>query len=343
MQKKLPARPNLEHLRGQAKALLASAKAGDSEALATLAEHHPAPAADAFGLSDAQLAVARKHGYASWPRLVHYVEELSAMEGTWAFTSLETDGSPMPSLAFNRSRLIIDGDRFAMASPEATYEGIFDVGVEVMPHTIDIDFVAGPEAGNSSYGIYELHGDELTICLGFTGIPRPTEFVTARGGGHALEKLRRTTDPHEGVPIDEPTAATTEPVDRAEFEVMTPEHERLEGEWSAISITKDGIPLPSHFAKEGRRIGDRTLATVKFGPQVFMQALTRIDTTTRPWTIDYLHTTGPTEGLVQCGIFGWHGDHVAICFAEPGAPRPTAFASQPGSGHTLSKWRRTAR
>src|ERR1019366_833298 len=122
MQKKLPARPNLEHLRGQAKALLASAKAGDSEALATLAEHHPAPAADAFGLSDAQLAVARKHGYASWPRLVHYVEELSAMEGTWAFTSLETDGSPMPSLAFNRSRLIIDGDRFAMASPEATYE-----------------------------------------------------------------------------------------------------------------------------------------------------------------------------------------------------------------------------
>ena len=339
MQKKLPARPNLEHLRGQAKALLTSAKSGDPQALAAFAEHHPTAAASP-GLSDAQLVVARKHVFASWPKLVHYIEELMAMEGTWAFTKLETDGRPMPEAAFSRSRLILDGDRFRMVSPEATYEGIFDIDVETQPHTIDIDFVEGPEAGNSSYGIYELRDGDLTICLGFTGVARPTEFVTKPGGGHALETLRRTTAGDDPSGSEEVISRAVETADPTGFEVMTLEHEQLEGEWAAISITRDGMELPSHFAQEGRRIGKGTMATVKFGPQVFMQVLTRIDSTKLPIEIDYLHTSGPTEGQLQFGIMRWQDDAVEICFAESGTPRPIDFLSSPGSGHTLSKWRR---
>ena len=341
MEKKLPARPNLEHLRGQAKALLAAAKAGDPQALSTLAEFNPAAPPAGPTLSDAQFAIARKHDFASWPKLVHYVEELTALEGTWAFTSLEVDGSVMPEFAFGRSRLVIDGDRFRMVSPEGTYEGIFDIGIEVKPHAIDIDFVEGPEAGNSSYGIYKLTGDELRICLGFTGVTRPTQFVTSAGGGHALETLRRTADrPSEPAPETKPSRVAAPTVDRAEFSKLTPEHERMQGEWIAVAITNSGMQLPSHFAQQGRRVTDGTRTSVKFGPQSFMEVLTRIDDSRYPIEIDYLNVSGAMEGQVQLGIMRWRDGLLEVCFGGVGLPRPDEFASPPNSGITLSSWRR---
>src|SRR6185295_13181269 len=91
------------------------------------------------------------------------------------------------------SKLLIDGDRFRMESPEATYEGVFNIDVEADPPLIDIEFVEGPETGNWSYGIYRLDGDDLTFCLGLTGAPRPTRFATGPNTGHALERLRRVS------------------------------------------------------------------------------------------------------------------------------------------------------
>jgi uncharacterized protein (TIGR03067 family) len=71
------------------------------------------------------------------------------MEGTWGFRSLEVDGSTMPDSMLTNSRLLIDGDRFRMESPEADYEGIFVIDVEQAPHHIDIEFVEGPESRKS--------------------------------------------------------------------------------------------------------------------------------------------------------------------------------------------------
>lgn len=70
-ERSLPVRPDLEQLRRQAKELCAAARAGDPAALAELARHHRrAPAARDVKLAQAQHALARGHGVASWPRLV---------------------------------------------------------------------------------------------------------------------------------------------------------------------------------------------------------------------------------------------------------------------------------
>ena len=77
MSKLLPARPNLEQLRNQAKDLLKSLKSGDPVGLQRLQEYHPQPpkTADAsFSLSDAQLVIAREYGFATWPKLKEHVE-----------------------------------------------------------------------------------------------------------------------------------------------------------------------------------------------------------------------------------------------------------------------------
>jgi hypothetical protein len=68
---RLPERPNLDHLRHEARTLLRSAKAGDPDAIERIRTF-----SDRITLSTAQFALAREYGLASWPILCRYVEEL---------------------------------------------------------------------------------------------------------------------------------------------------------------------------------------------------------------------------------------------------------------------------
>lgn len=81
----LPAAPNMEHLKKQAKDLLAACRANNSAALARTRTHLPAifHAAHDTGmsllrLSHAQLVIAREYGFASWPRLKRHVSQMAA-------------------------------------------------------------------------------------------------------------------------------------------------------------------------------------------------------------------------------------------------------------------------
>lgn len=77
MSSSLPAAPSLELLRKRARSLLRAHRAGEPEALDRVRRHHPR-ATEAIQLADAQLVVAREHGFASWPRLKAYVERVTA-------------------------------------------------------------------------------------------------------------------------------------------------------------------------------------------------------------------------------------------------------------------------
>lgn len=339
MTTQLPTRPNLEHLRSQAKDLLDDLKKADREALGAFQEFAPDPAKATFTLSDAQLIVARRCGYLSWPKLVHHVEALNALDGTWRFTSLEVEGAAMPPHAYQHSAIVIDGDRFQMADGGATYEGSCQIDSAASPKTIDIRFVAGPEKGNTSLGIYEVQGDHLKVCLGFTGVPRPTSFATKAGSGHALETLERgQLDP---TPTTRPEERKDDPALTEGFGPITPLMEALQGNWTPTSIVRDGIALPAFFLKNGQRSMQGIETTVTFGNQVFMEAQTKMNDQANPPTVDYLHTSGPNEGRAQLGILTQEDEDLVICFAEPGHPRPNAFESPEGGGLTLSRWKRS--
>jgi hypothetical protein len=66
----LPVRPNLDQLKHQAKDLLRGIRRGDPPAIEELHAHHPGHVEPRDArLADAQLALARSYGVASWPRL----------------------------------------------------------------------------------------------------------------------------------------------------------------------------------------------------------------------------------------------------------------------------------
>src|SRR5271167_1389411 len=69
----LPANPDLDHLKKQAKQLLRDVRAQRGEALQSILAFHPRPAEFAT-LRDAQLTVARLYGFVDWLALIREVE-----------------------------------------------------------------------------------------------------------------------------------------------------------------------------------------------------------------------------------------------------------------------------
>jgi uncharacterized protein (TIGR03067 family) len=268
------------------------------------------------------------------------------LEGAWEFVGMEVDGAALPAPAMAASRLLIAGDRFRMESPEADYDGIFTIDVESVPYQIDIQFVAGPEAGNWSYGIFEQDGDDLKICLGLTGAARPQSFATAAGSGHALENLRRVARGRprtagQGTPAKAPSSQGPVNVDTSMFEMeMTPLLERLQGEWIPLQLIQNGQALAETMLAYGSRFFAGNETKVVFGGQTMLHAKMRLDESHVPAAVDYLHLARPFPGRVSLGIMEWAGGDVRICMAAPGQPRPTDFTCMAGSGRTLSVWRR---
>ena len=76
--KRLPPRPDLGHLKKQAKDLLAAARAGDAAALARL-QPLGLPAGTELRLHHAQWCLAREHGFAAWPPFQALVQARRAL------------------------------------------------------------------------------------------------------------------------------------------------------------------------------------------------------------------------------------------------------------------------
>jgi hypothetical protein len=102
MSPKLPERPNLEQLKKQAKSLLHAAQRRDAEALRRFASvpqfsrMATADAVAAVALHDAQLVIAREHGFASWNAMREEVEarSLSFDQAVDEFVRCATGGAP---------------------------------------------------------------------------------------------------------------------------------------------------------------------------------------------------------------------------------------------------------
>jgi uncharacterized protein (TIGR03067 family) len=114
----------------------------------------------------------------------------------------------------------------------------------------------------------------------------------------------------------------------------------LLGEWSMVSGSADGQPMPEQMVKQMKRVCQGDEATVTMAGQVYIKAKITIDASLQPKTIDYQLTDGFTEGQTQLGIYEVEGDVFKSCFGKPGADRRKDFTSKPGDGRTLSVWKR---
>jgi len=136
------------------------------------------------------------------------------------------------------------------------------------------------------------------------------------------------------------TAVTISLAEAAENEAVKKDLAKLQGEWSMVSGSADGQPMPEEMRKQMKRVckGDET--TTKMGERVFMRAKITIDPSKKPKTIDYEMIDNFTKGKKQLGIYEVDGDRFKSCFGKPDGERPTDFTSKTGDGRTLSVWKR---
>jgi uncharacterized protein (TIGR03067 family) len=114
--------------------------------------------------------------------------------------------------------------------------------------------------------------------------------------------------------------------------------ERMQGDWAAESMMRDGQKFPDEDAQAYFRTVKGDTYTVFRFSKVSGKGTMKLDATKNPKTIDVT----PDGGKIQpmAGIYSLEGDILTLCTGQPGKPRPTKLASEPDSGITLAVWKR---
>ncbi|MEP6765223.1 MAG: TIGR03067 domain-containing protein [Gemmatimonadaceae bacterium] len=274
------------------------------------------------------------------------------LDGTWVVMALETDGNKIPAAMIGESKIIVSGDRFTTVAMGASYAGRLSINELVTPHTLDLHFEEGPHAGIASLAIYKMKGNDWTICLGFAGNERPTQFKTSPGSGNALEILTRDSTAKlsgaksKATRTAVPSSAPTSPSSEMNARVADPQSKypdeinALGGEWSAQAIVMNGQALPVEYLKVGRRIATGNELKVTMAGQVQVHTGFVVDPTQSPRHINYFDLKNPKNGFTQFGIYELTGATLKACMGGKGMARPTVFESTSGDGNTFSVWKK---
>jgi uncharacterized protein (TIGR03067 family) len=112
----------------------------------------------------------------------------------------------------------------------------------------------------------------------------------------------------------------------------------MQGTWNLVSAMQDGNALADDKVKQ---------TTIFIKGDTFRFPGLAEDATARAGTFTLDPTKNPkemdstsTEKETMLGIYELERDSYKVCFAKVGKPRPTVFASTPGSGQILQVWQR---
>lgn len=107
------------------------------------------------------------------------------IQGTWALTSGERSGKPLPDEVVRHVKLIFSGERLTTKNKDRQTETTFTLDPNKEPKEIDMHM-----EGSVGKGIYQLDGDTLKIVHGEVGDARPREFPKT-GSGLTVLVLKR--------------------------------------------------------------------------------------------------------------------------------------------------------
>ena len=115
--------------------------------------------------------------------------------------------------------------------------------------------------------------------------------------------------------------------------------DRFQGTWYLVSAMKDGNVLPEDKVKQMTIVikGDTFRFPGLADDDTSREGTIKLDENKTPKEMDTISTK---KDVIMLGIYRMDDNGYKVCFAPAGKPRPTDFASQPGSGNILQSWGR---
>jgi uncharacterized protein (TIGR03067 family) len=128
-------------------------------------------------------------------------KEIKKLVGTWVAVSAEVDGVALPEKTVKSIKYVITEGKIVIPAPKNGGPGAalftettrtYELNVTAKPKAIDMQDWRGEFPGATFCGIYQLDGDELTICHRYANEKeRPTAFETKPKSKTMLIKLKR--------------------------------------------------------------------------------------------------------------------------------------------------------
>jgi RNA polymerase sigma factor (sigma-70 family) len=117
--------------------------------------------------------------------------------------------------------------------------------------------------------------------------------------------------------------------------------QRLQGVWQLVWLVNDGKKAPENEVRDVQlELTDTAFRSDCAGP-LFREATYTIDPTRDPRRLDFTSRGNFAPHVCQA-IYRFEGDQLVLCYPRSGAERPARFESTPGSGLTLTLWRRVS-
>jgi uncharacterized protein (TIGR03067 family) len=122
-------------------------------------------------------------------------KELEKLQGTWSTVSAKLNGEALPDGLVTDLKFVVQKDKVAVKGDAQILrefaQGTLKLDPSTTPKALDFKVGKGDRKGDVIEGIYQLKGDELTVCARLVGKERPAKFESPADSNVVLIVVKR--------------------------------------------------------------------------------------------------------------------------------------------------------
>jgi uncharacterized protein (TIGR03067 family) len=106
----------------------------------------------------------------------HESDDLKQLAGSWKPKEANLGDNKIDSMVLEKAVVAYEGDKYTITIGDKEEKGTLVLDSKKIPKCMDVFPTSGDNNGKTFLAVYELTGDNLTICYSLTPTVRPENF-----------------------------------------------------------------------------------------------------------------------------------------------------------------------